>query len=67
MSNKEKKIMFLCDQKRECHGSKACGLCCRHTSDQNHAINGKLKDGKFPGGRFLRDSVNFDVWWEIEE
>jgi hypothetical protein len=64
---KEKKIMFLCDQKRECHGSLGCGLSCRHTADQNHAINGGLKDGKFPGGRFLRDSANFDVWWEIEE
>lgn len=62
----KKNIMFLCDRKRECHGSPGCGLTCRHTADISHAKNGEMKAGKFPGGRFLRDSVNFDLWWEVE-
>lgn len=58
---RERQLMFLCDQKRECHGSLCCGLACRHTSDIDHAKSERPLEGKF-----LRDCTDFNVWWEVD-
>lgn len=56
---KEKKYMFLCDQKRDCRTSAVCGTMCRHTADIEHCKNEVH-------GRFMRDASDHNLFWEWE-
>ena len=37
-------IAYLCDKKKDCAGSAACGSDCNHTTDASHAVNGPCKE-----------------------
>lgn len=47
------KIAYLCNQKRHCNNSAICGGLCRHTLDDEFALNGKCEipqtDKRFNG------------------
>ena len=56
----ERKVMFICDRGRECSKDPNCGLGCRHTADQDHAL--------YPiHNNFLRDEHDKNLWWEVEK
>ena len=59
MDIKEKKYMFLCDQKRPCKNSIGCGVKCRHTADINHVKSKTL-------GLFMRDASDPNLFWQWE-
>ena len=57
---KEKRYMFLCDQKRKnCKDSIGCGVKCRHTADPDHY---KKKIHK----KFVKDISDPNLYWEWE-
>lgn len=56
-----KDIAYICDRRKSCRFSIACGKPCTHTFDPEHAANGPTKD-PVNDNRFreLKDS-----YWEI--
>ena len=56
---KEKRYMFLCDQKRKCKNTIGCGVMCRHTADADHHKNKVHK-------RFVKDISDPNLFWEWE-
>lgn len=56
---KEKRYMFLCDQKRSCKNTIGCGTMCRHTADVEHCKNEVHK-------RFVKDISDPNLYWEWE-
>lgn len=63
------KIFYICDRKRSCNSSRICGLECRHTMKEDHAVNGTMGDKldleRFEKKKMMGGVVTF--WERIEE
>lgn len=62
-------FFYICDQKDKCWKSPGCGKDCFHTTDANHAKNGKSEDPKHDP-RFkavLNPGDRCEDFWEIRE
>ena len=60
MSENERKVMFVCNKKKECKYDLNCGRTCRHTADLKYALYSVHKN-------FLRSEHDKNLWWEVEE
>ena len=65
------KTFYLCDGLRSCLGSAGCAYRkedpgpCMHTTDPDHALNGKCEQpGKFPGRFYLSKFQGKESYWE---